>query len=133
MREYELVFIVRSDLSDDTIGAVTEKVDRCIEEYKGIRLIRETWGRKKLAYEIEKHTKGIYFFYQFLGDGALVKEMERRLKLDEATLRYMTVKVRDNVDPAARLRAFQDDATEAGNDAPAGASPAHAVDTGAKK
>ncbi len=114
MREYELVFIVRADISDDAIGAVTEKVDKCIEDYKGIRLIRETWGRKTLAYEIEKHKKGIYFFYQFLGEGDLVKELERLLKLDENTLRYMTVKVRDHVDPEARLKALREEMPDVG-------------------
>ncbi len=116
MREYELVFIVRTDLSDEAITAITEKVDRCIEEYNGVRLLRESWGRKNLAYDIQKHSKGIYFFYRFLGDGDLVKELERRLKLDEGTLRHMTVKVADDVDPEARLKAFQDDVPGAGQD-----------------
>lgn len=106
MREYETIFILKPDLPEDALERVSGKVEKALDELKGVLLVRENWGKKKLAYDIAKCAKGNYVFYHYLGEGGLVAEIERNLKIDDAVLRYMTVKVDEEVEPEARLKAI---------------------------
>lgn len=108
MREYETIFITRSELSDDIVDRVSAKVEKAIDELSGVLLVKENWGRKKLAYDIQKQAKGCFLFYHYLGQGNLVSEIERLLKIDEMVLRYMTVKLDENVDPEARKKSINE-------------------------
>lgn len=108
LREYETIFILKADLSDEASDRITGKVDKALEDHRGVLLVKENWGKKKLAYDIAKQAKGTYFFYHFLGGGPLVAEIERNLKLDDSVLRYMTVKVDEDVDAEARLKAISE-------------------------
>jgi small subunit ribosomal protein S6 len=58
----------------------------------------EAWGRRKLAYPVAKHKKGVYVYVRYVGKGGLVSELERNLKLQDSVLKYQTVQTRDNVD-----------------------------------
>ncbi len=108
LREYETIFILKADLTDEGRDRIVGKVEKAMEDHKAVLLIKEDWGKKKLAYDIAKSSKGTYLFYHYLGGGSLVSEIERNLKLDESVLRYMTVKVDEDVDPEARLKAISE-------------------------
>jgi small subunit ribosomal protein S6 len=69
-REYETIFIVRPDASNEAIGAVNAKMKGVLEGGGGRLLKIENWGRRKLAYEVRKQLKGIYVFWRYLGDAA---------------------------------------------------------------
>lgn len=91
MRRYETVFIMNPELSEDQHQLLFEKLHSLVPEDQGILAKLDEWGHKKLAYKVKKHTRGYYVLMDFCGDGALVKEIERNLRIDDRVLKYMTV------------------------------------------
>lgn len=102
LREYETIFLVKPDLTDDNVDRIKERV-RGIVSREGGKVIRFTvWGKKKTLYPIAKQPRAIYVHTHFLGDSRLVAEVERNLRnIDEVT-RYLSVKIADEVDPESR-------------------------------
>lgn len=96
-RKYETVFILRTDLSEEDRGKVFAKVDGILKDFGGHPIRREDWGPRKLAYKIEKQTKGLYFYQLYLGKGGLVLELERNFRLMDSVLKFMTITVEDNI------------------------------------
>ncbi len=104
MREYDLIYIIQPDVTREREVEIHAKVDSFVSEGGGTHLLRDDWGKRKLAYEIQKFQKGHYFQLSFLGNGAFVPDMERQLRLDVDVLRFLTVLANDNVkDIEARL------------------------------
>lgn len=103
MREYEMIYVLKADSSDEIVERVQGKVDRVMEEFGGVVLRREAWGKKKLAYDIQKNGKGQFFFLSYAGGGDLNKELTRLFRIDDAVLRALPIKVADDVDVEARL------------------------------
>ena len=97
MRMYETIFIVQPDLSDEETKSLTAKVQDVIAGMKGDFKRLEDWGARKLAYPINKFTRGRYYFLRFDGDAPLIAELERRLRLDDKVLRYQSVKLEKEV------------------------------------
>lgn len=102
MREYELVYITKPDLEEDDVERIASRSVELIQQ-GGHVLHREDWGKKKLAYEIEKFSKGQYFLFSFLAQPTAISEIERTLRLDDSVLRYLTVKVKDRVHVETRI------------------------------
>ena len=113
LREYETIFLVKPDLTDEGVDRVKERV-RGIVNREGGKLIRFTvWGKKKTMYPVAKQPRAIYVHASYLGGHALVAEVERNLRnLDEVT-RWLSVKVADEVDPESRP--IQEDVKLAGD------------------
>jgi small subunit ribosomal protein S6 len=84
------------------IGQVNTKVRGVVEAGGGTLLKVENWGKRKLAYEVQKQMKGIYLFFAYLGTAGLVEEVERNLRLTDSVIRYYSVKIEENVDGASR-------------------------------
>jgi small subunit ribosomal protein S6 len=106
LREYELTFIVQPEISDEGCEALHQKLDAVLAEQGSIRLLYDDWGKRKLAYEVERFQKGHYFVLSFLDEGKTVPELERLLRLEESVLRFLTVLVDEQVkDIEARKRA----------------------------
>jgi small subunit ribosomal protein S6 len=97
VREYETTFIVQPEISDDVRDAFLAKLDAIVAEKGGVRLMLDDWGKRKLAYEIGNFQKGHYYSLKYLDTGPTVSELERALKLEEAILRFLTVRVADDV------------------------------------
>ncbi|WP_342375035.1 30S ribosomal protein S6 [Myxococcus stipitatus] len=102
LREYETIFLVKPDLTDDNVDKLKERV-RGIVSREGGKVLRFTvWGKKKTLFPVAKQPRAIYVHASYLGGSKLVAEVERNLKnLDEVT-RYISVKVADEVDPETR-------------------------------
>lgn len=98
MREYETTFIVQPEIDDEARDAFLAKLDAHLKEHGATRLMLDDWGKRKLAYEIEKFQKGHYYSLQYLDEGGVVTGLERLLRLEESVLRYLTVKVADEVE-----------------------------------
>ena len=73
-----------------------------IEAGGGTLLKVDNWGKRRLAYEVQKQMKGMYLFFSYLGTAGLVEEVERNLRLTDAVIRAYSVKIAENVDPAVR-------------------------------
>lgn len=99
LRKYETVVVTRNDAGYGAQHKFHEKLTELMEE-TGVRPIRfEFWGKRRLAYQIEKASKGLYHYHLYLGEGEFLKAMNRMLKLSGIVLRYMTVKLDDDIDP----------------------------------
>lgn len=108
MREYETIVILKAEVGDDILDRVNGKVERSISDFKGVVLVKENWGKKKLAYDIAKNPKGHFLFFHYLGAGGMVAEIERLLKIDDGVIRYMTIKVDEDVEAEARIKAISE-------------------------
>jgi small subunit ribosomal protein S6 len=101
LREYETIYILRPDVDADGADRVAQRVTEVVEREQG-RLVKfEAWGRRKLAYEVQKQRKGVYVYVKYLGKGGLVQELERNLRLADVVLKHLTVQTRDDVDVGA--------------------------------
>jgi len=109
MREYETIAILRPDLLEEGVERLKGRVAQVIEKMEG-RLIRfDNWGKRKLAYEVHKQTKGIYLYFLYLGSPGTAEELERNLKMWDDAIRFMTVKVDEDVDPTVRPTEISED------------------------
>jgi small subunit ribosomal protein S6 len=100
-REYETIYILRSDVDGDSAERVQARVAEAVQREQGKLVKVEAWGRRKLAYPVGKQRKGVYVYVKYVGRGGLVAEVERNLKLQETVMKYMTVQTNDEVDLAA--------------------------------
>jgi len=92
LKRYEVIVIVKSDLTEEDITALIERCQAIITDRKGVIAKVDKWGKRRLAYEINKQKDGFYFLIDFAGDGPIVAELERNFKIDDRILKFMTVK-----------------------------------------
>lgn len=90
---YEITAILRPEGSPETIRQFAERVDEIIRQYEGTVLTLQSWGERKLAYEIKKNLKGYYLLFDVIGDGKMVEEIERNFNIWENVLKFMSIKV----------------------------------------
>ena len=92
MNKYELAVVVSAKIEDDARTAVIEKVKKTIEKHGGQITNVDDWGKKKLAYEIEKMTEGFYYFIQFDAEASVPAELESRVRIVDNVIRYLCVR-----------------------------------------
>ncbi|MFZ5861375.1 MAG: 30S ribosomal protein S6 [Nitrospirota bacterium] len=92
MTVYETIFIVKTSLTDEELSSLVGKMRGVIEKHGGEILKTENWGKKKLAYEVRKEKKGAYVFFRFRGPGGLVSELERQYRVEDAVIKFLTIK-----------------------------------------
>ena len=115
-REYELIFILRPDATKDEIKTISKRIMDIVTKKSGQVISMENWGRRNLAYEIQKNRKGIYLYFRILGLFDMISEVERLLRMIEKVIRYQTIKIDANVDPSARPSELTDAMIEAASD-----------------
>jgi small subunit ribosomal protein S6 len=101
-REYETIFIVHPDAGTEVIDRVAGRCREVVGRLSGKLIKAENWGRRRLAYPVRKNSKGIYIYLRYLGYSDMVHEIERNLRMLDPVIKYMTVKIDEDVDPAAR-------------------------------
>jgi small subunit ribosomal protein S6 len=99
MRHYETIYIVNPNLDADSLNEVVTKFSDLSKKLKAYIVKVSEWGKRKLAYEVKRFDKGYYIVIDFCGLPEMVKELERNLKLDDRVLKYITVKIDEDVDP----------------------------------
>jgi small subunit ribosomal protein S6 len=97
LREFETTFILQPEISDEGVRAVRERLDGILERHGATRLLYDDDGKRRLAYEIRHFQKGHYLTLHYFDGGKVVPEIERALRLDESVLRFLTVRVADEV------------------------------------
>ena len=90
---YESVLIARQDISTPQVDSLTEELTKVIEDQSGKVVKMEYWGLRSLAYKIRKNRKGHFILFGIDGPSSVTMELERRMRLNEDVLRYLTVKV----------------------------------------
>lgn len=93
-RDYELGIIVNPDVGDDQARAIVERVTQTIASGDGQVVRVNAWGRRRLAYPIERHRDGLYFFFDLILNPETTSELERSIRVNEDVLRHL-LKVRD--------------------------------------
>jgi small subunit ribosomal protein S6 len=90
-RKYETTFIVNASLDDTQVDSVVGRVQDTITKNGGTIVAANKWGRKRLAYSINKKTNGFYVNLEFDAPGTVLALLERSFQLDEMILRYLTI------------------------------------------
>lgn len=90
---YESTFIIHPNLTAQEVRDVKNSFVSIIESYNGSLLKEEYWGLRSLAYEIKKHNNGHYIMLNLDASGDAIKELERKFKLDERILRFITFRI----------------------------------------
>jgi small subunit ribosomal protein S6 len=116
MRRYELIYIVNPNLDAESLGEVIAKFSDLTKKLKGYLIEVTEWGKKKLAYEVKRFDKGYYIVFDFCGLPETVKELERNLKLDDRVLKYLTVKIDEDVDPKELARKEKEKIVDSSHD-----------------
>lgn len=101
LTEYETTVVLRPDVGGEAIESTLDRV-RGVVANGGKLLAINHWGKKRLAYEIQKQSRGVYVHTHYLGANDMVAEIERNLRLSETVLRFLTVKLQESVDPNSR-------------------------------
>lgn len=107
-REYETIYILRPNTPNEGVAEVNTRIKGIIENMGGKILKVDNWGKRRLAYEVAKERKGIYLYWLYLAQPGVVEETERNLRMLDNVIRYLTVKVDDNVDVSARPSEIDD-------------------------
>jgi small subunit ribosomal protein S6 len=89
--KYETTFILDPGLDENRINEEIERLSQWIQDLGGEVLEVQRWGKRRLSYEINRKRDGIYTLILYQGPGAVVKEIERRLALNESVMRVLTV------------------------------------------
>ena len=97
MRRYEQVCILRPSLSEDEITRIIDNTAQLIQDDQGSVIFLNKWGMRKLAYPIKKESQGYYVLCDFAASPAVVTEIERKFRIDDAVLKYLTVKISDAI------------------------------------
>lgn len=97
-REYETIYILRPNAGDEAGERVSSRILEIFERESGKLIQVEVWGRRRLAYKIKGHPKGIFVHLRYAGRPGLVEEIERNFRMLDAVLKYQTVKLADEVD-----------------------------------
>jgi len=92
-RQYELVYILPPDTTEQQVTELHSQVEGVVSRMNGQIEKTESWGRKKLAYDIGHHKEGVYVLDVINGSGDLMKELDRRLRVIDQVLRHMIVRV----------------------------------------
>lgn len=92
MNKYELALVVNAKIEDEARAAVCGKSKRLHRRYNGNVTEVEEWGKKRLAYEIQKMREGYYYFIQFEADADCPAEIERHVRIMDNVLRYLVVR-----------------------------------------
>ncbi len=96
MREYEVMLILRPDADEALVGSVVERITSSISAAGGAVRSVDRWGKRRLAYQIEKVGEGYYLVVQFGADPKTVTELERALSFVDGVVRFKVVR-RDDV------------------------------------
>ena len=92
MNKYELALVVNAKVEDEVREATVEKVKEIITTFGGTITNVDEWGKKRLAYEIQKVREGFYYFIQFDAEASTPNELEQRIRIMDNVLRYLCVK-----------------------------------------
>ena len=107
-REYETIYILRPDIDADSADKIGTRLAEVVGRESGRLTKVESWGRRRLAYDIGKQRRGVYMYLKYLGGGKTVSELERNLRLSDGVIKYQTVLVRSDVEAAGLAVADED-------------------------
>jgi len=95
MNQYELALVINGKLTDELRDEALEKVKALIERFDGSIVKVDDWGKRRLAYEIQKVKEGFYYFITFESEASAPAQIEKRIRIMETVLRFLIVRVEE--------------------------------------
>ena len=92
MNKYELALVVNAKIEDEARVATVDKVKSIIEQFGGTITNVDDWGKKRLAYEVQKMKEGFYYFIQFDAESTAPIEIENRVRIMDNVIRFLCVR-----------------------------------------
>ncbi len=108
MRVYEELFIVKPDTSEEEVDGFIEQVKSIITDGKGTIDKVDKWGIRKLAYRVQKYAEGGYVLVQFSSSPELVHEVERRLRVADMVIKFITVRIDEKIKKIEKRKKSRD-------------------------
>ncbi len=107
-RTYEVMFIVRPDMADEEVDKLVSALQASVEGAGGTVTAVERMGRRRLAYTVRKFQDGIYVLLTVEGPGTSVHELERRMRVTEPVIKFLTVRVDEEQKRMAKVKKIRD-------------------------
>lgn len=107
MRKYEIIFIVRPDMPEDELDKLVTQMEGVLTGAGGKLEKAEKMGRRRLAYHIGRYREGHYVLFVLEGTGDTVKEFERRLKVNDAVIKFLSVRVDEELKRGEKFKAMR--------------------------
>jgi small subunit ribosomal protein S6 len=104
MIAYETTYILRPDVTETAQKTFLDKLKGIITAHSGQVVAIEDWGKRRLAYPIQKESRGYYTYLMFTGNNLLVAELERNLRINEQVIRFLSVHITDDFDATTYKR-----------------------------
>ncbi|MFN8008063.1 MAG: 30S ribosomal protein S6 [Terriglobia bacterium] len=105
MRHYEIMFIVKPTSTDEDVDKLIAQMEGVVKSYEGEVVAVDKMGRRKLAYRIDKSEEGVYVLFKINASGECVKEFERRLRVIDFVIRYISVRVDEDLKRMEKIKA----------------------------
>ncbi len=111
---YEMLYILRPSLSEEQVQQEVSKYGDFLREYNVTDLQIKIWGKRRLAYPIQRYFDGIYVQMNYEADGTQVAPLERAMRLSDEVIRYLTIKVKKaaSEEPEAEVEGQEEEANE---------------------
>ena len=104
MRRYETIFIASPTLTDEQAEELVRQFEGIIAEQGGELLKTDKWGRKKLAYEVQKFSEGYYTLFEMNAGPSLIAELERRFRNHDSVIKFLSVRMDEQSKAAERQK-----------------------------
>ncbi|MCB1023607.1 MAG: 30S ribosomal protein S6 [Acidobacteria bacterium] len=104
-RVYEVMYIAEPDSKEDVITKLNEEIIKLVEGEGGTIVKTDDMGKRPLAYRIKKFTEGYYYLFEIEGSGREIAEVERRMRVNDKIIRYLTVRVDEERKTALKVEA----------------------------
>jgi small subunit ribosomal protein S6 len=108
MRVYEELFIVKPDTPEEEVDAYIGQIKDLIASGKGTVDKADKWGVRKLAYRVQKYNEGLYVLIQFSAPAELVREVERRMRVTDTVIKFITVRIDEKLKKIAKRKVHRD-------------------------
>ena len=107
-RTYELMFVVRPDMVDEDLEKLIATLDSAVTGAKGTVKSVERMGKRRLAYTVRKFREGVYILMTIEGAGTVIHELERRLRVTEPVIKFLTVRIDEEQKRLDKIKAIRD-------------------------
>src|ERR1041384_2249179 len=107
MRNYEIMFIVNPNATEEEIDKINGQIENIVTSGSGKIEKIEKMGKRRLAYEVDRHREGFYILFVISANGDIVKECERRLRVMDAVIKYITVRTDEDMRRFDKIRSYR--------------------------
>ncbi len=120
-RTYELMFIVRPDMADEDLDKLISNLESTVTSAPGTVKKVERMGKRRLAYTVRKFREGIYILLTIEGGGSVIHEVERRLRVTESVIKFLTVRIDLEQKRLEKIKKLREARRKISTETPAGA------------